>query len=140
MPSWCTLCAQVLSCGETSSRSSVSLLDGSYLDLAASRQPRLRKTCGSERPPGPTRGNPSPRPCSAGVSSPGGRAARRQAAECREPHSKSNRGCLRCRCCPRHSRRRRCERCDDAGVESGGAAASSERYHNDFDATKPSSL
>lgn len=137
MPSWFTLCAQALSCGETSSRtstgrSSVSLLDGSYLDLAASRQPRLHRKCGGERPPGPTRGKPSPHPRCAAASSPG-TAARRQAAECREPHSQSNRGCLRCRCRSRDSRRQRCERCDDAVLESGCTAASSQRYRDDCD-------
>ncbi|XP_075870429.1 protein hinderin isoform X2 [Nelusetta ayraudi] len=123
--------SKALSCGETSSRtstgrSSVSLLDGSYLDLAASRQPRLHRKCGGERPPGPTRGKPSPHPRCAAASSPG-TAARRQAAECREPHSQSNRGCLRCRCRSRDSRRQRCERCDDAVLESGCTAASSQR-------------
>lgn len=118
----CTVSAQVLSREETSSRtSSVSLLDGSYLNLAASQQPRVHRRCGAERAPGPTCCDPSPRPRCASPSSPAGRAARCPTAGCDQPRSESKQGCLRCR--------RRCERCDDARLESGHRAttATSER-------------
>lgn len=134
---------QVLSCAESSrtsiGRSNVSLLDGSYLDLAASQQPRVCRNCRGERPPHPVCGDPSPSPRCAAASSPAGRAASRQAAERREPHSKSNRGCQRCRRCSQGVRRRRCERCDDAGLESSRAPAPFQRYVTDRDTTEPSS-
>lgn len=126
------LCVQVLSCAESSS--------SSFLDLAASQPPSVRRKCGGERPPGLTCGDSSPFPRCAAAASPAGRVASRQAPECREPHSKSNRGCLRCRCRSQDIRRRRCERCDDAGVESGCTAASFERYVADHTTAKTSSF